>query len=1212
MSRPNISYPTPVSGPSSYNSTSPRPSLGLDPSPIGRESGTTPAPPPAVIPPRRQASITKSGGQYNSALDSSITRLLVTTKQLLQGLDQWSQAIISETDVSDIYVRLGNGFEVCIQAFQKAGLGTAELDSIPNELRACLEQCLSYEQSHETLQVYLPQIRQIIFKLLSGLKEKQASYKRILQERQQPDAHPFSSSYSSVNLSQSSITPSTHSTHSQQSGQYGMDPGSYAHAPTPAQQPRRPSRGESIPSDGENRLSARSGNSTASASPASVNAQLPRDRVPSSSRLAERGQRSNLPTRPPPPDAFRPPRVRPSDASLASTASTQAAAQAPTRRSLSPSLPHAPEPVRHQLVDKPVPLPSGPPSITIQGLPPSQAKVPPRPERFSRDSYGSHRPVSRFSADSDITNGSPIRSPPSRRRNDSIGSLPEADSEDEQEAETSNTSLLPSLPVLNLPAALELPDEPSALAMTGPVPSQSLPDVPPETRATLAALQRSDALERRASKRFSSYTFNKMLPGSPGKKSGTGSPQRPTRRVERPPPMPALPESLANASRSVVGQPEPVRSPLSDARADYISANGNSPMVEAAPSSPLINVTSDDSSDRSVRIVKTPESSEDIAAHATPRPRTSLPASPTSLSLFLQIGRQVKRATVDLPISLSNLRLLFMERFEYDPGMEDFPDVYLRDPKTGVQFEVEDMDDLKEGCVLSLNIEPLDQVKQHFDTTFASLMMELKEMKKAMETSRRVSMTPSPSLLTVSLSAQMSRPNTIRRPSTDTAAASPNSTGSAVPLPCAESPSPRPVAVASLRPDKAKELQVQYDELQSLRRDLAIMRQLHVDFLSDTKESFGQLRAQNSAMREVVKTKMGGSRALLDNSKAKLEARCQDTIQAVEEISDTVDAAREDAYKRFVTPSKNQMATIRSNLDKAKALVDQFASDVQLADPTWRATWQTELHRVMEEQKLLSYQLKLCSDLKNDIRDASEMFNNVQTFVDQRAANPRLGSKTFRPPPGEDDDPTSPSSGGGINHLLMEIRTKEADPTSRLRAIEAQQRAREKEKASQVDEFEQELKIGGRKLKKTGGTEEAERMRLRRQEVTLRKMMSGGAPGEQGVLSPQSTGNTTTRVMSPQATGGAPSGPTAAVGERLIPQMTGGSGVSIAAALDPGSPGVNTTAAPQVKSEQESADPGAGFEGDAGQRADAEPEREEAIEELEGDLAGAAKEEPRD
>jgi len=46
-----------------------------------------------------------------------------------------------------------------------------------------------------------------------------------------------------------------------------------------------------------------------------------------------------------------------------------------------------------------------------------------------------------------------------------------------------------------------------------------------------------------------------------------------------------------------------------------------------------------------------------------------------------------------------------MERFEYDPGKEDFPEVYIRDPRTGVQFELEDIDDLREGTVLSLNIE---------------------------------------------------------------------------------------------------------------------------------------------------------------------------------------------------------------------------------------------------------------------------------------------------------------------------------------------------------------------------------------------------------------------------------------------------------------------------------------------------------------------------
>ncbi|EIW67898.1 hypothetical protein TREMEDRAFT_32672, partial [Tremella mesenterica DSM 1558] len=702
-------------------------------------------------------------------LDSIITRLLVTTKQMLQGLDQWSQGIITEEDVSDIYVRLGNGFEQCVEAFQKVGLDTTELSNIPQELRICLEQALAEDPDPQTLTEYYPQIRSIIYDLLNGLKIKQAAYKRLLAERNG--------------------------------------------------------------------------------------------------------------------------------------------------------------------VDISVPQSIGP----------------------------------------------------------------------------------PILPILNLPSS-------TSLDFSHPSPPSGMPEVPPETRATLAALQRSDALERRASKRFSSYTFNKMLPTTEPTKKVVGSPQRPMRRADRPPPMPALPE-----------------------------------------------------------VLRTPDSGE-IGQEATPRPgdgfaRQSDMSSPSPrISVYLQIGRQVKKATLDLPVDLSSLKLMFMERFEYDPGMEDFPDVYIRDPRTGVQFELEDMDELKEGCILNLNIEPLDQVKQHFDTTVATLMQEIKEMRSAVEQSSRASITPSSSALLAAPTSQ----------------------------PVRSSPSP---TKASDLPSIASSPTA---AVQSLRRDLAVMRQVHVDFLADTKESFSRLRAQNSSMREVVRTKMSGSRALLDNSKTKLESQCQDAIQAVEEVLDTLDAAREDALRRFVSPSRAQMTSIRADLDKASALVEQVTRDVTSADPTWRATWAFELNRVMEEQKLLSYQSKLAQDLKNDIKQAVDMLQNVQDFVDQRAAMRAAGttpSKGFRPP--------SPDESGGLPNLLLEIRTKEMDPNQRLKAIEAQQKARERELANRTDEFSSELQgfVSGRKLKKTGGTDEAERARQRRQEQTLKRMLTGEQGG--GILTPQVTGAS---VKSPPAT----------------------------------------------------------------------------------------------
>jgi hypothetical protein len=69
------------------------------------------------------------------------------------------------------------------------------------------------------------------------------------------------------------------------------------------------------------------------------------------------------------------------------------------------------------------------------------------------------------------------------------------------------------------------------------------------------------------------------------------------------------------------------------------------------------------------------------------------------------VGREVKKANVEPGLSLSSLRMLFVDRFSYSPGMDNFPAIYIRDPSSGVQYELEDVEEVKEKCLLSLNIE---------------------------------------------------------------------------------------------------------------------------------------------------------------------------------------------------------------------------------------------------------------------------------------------------------------------------------------------------------------------------------------------------------------------------------------------------------------------------------------------------------------------------
>lgn len=55
---------------------------------------------------------------------------------------------------------------------------------LPDDLRACLNDALSKEPSSATLEHYLPSIRDIILRLLQGLKERQS----LMRERLEPTA----------------------------------------------------------------------------------------------------------------------------------------------------------------------------------------------------------------------------------------------------------------------------------------------------------------------------------------------------------------------------------------------------------------------------------------------------------------------------------------------------------------------------------------------------------------------------------------------------------------------------------------------------------------------------------------------------------------------------------------------------------------------------------------------------------------------------------------------------------------------------------------------------------------------------------------------------------------------------------------------------------------------------------------------------------------
>ncbi|CCE65282.1 hypothetical protein TPHA_0K01490 [Tetrapisispora phaffii CBS 4417] len=123
----------------------------------------------------------------NSSVESTVTKLLISTKQLLQVLTQWSKGIVNEKAVSDSYVQLGNDLKIVSKFFKHLDVDVSDLVVVPKNLRKVLESALRESPSEETLNRFLPTIRDIIVTLLEKLKVKQAELKARKQETHESD-----------------------------------------------------------------------------------------------------------------------------------------------------------------------------------------------------------------------------------------------------------------------------------------------------------------------------------------------------------------------------------------------------------------------------------------------------------------------------------------------------------------------------------------------------------------------------------------------------------------------------------------------------------------------------------------------------------------------------------------------------------------------------------------------------------------------------------------------------------------------------------------------------------------------------------------------------------------------------------------------------------------------------------------------------------------
>ncbi|PSN68589.1 AIP3-domain-containing protein [Corynespora cassiicola Philippines] len=906
--------------------------------------------------------------QQLSQIEKSVTHLLVATKQLLETLTLWSRGTATESEVSDVYVRLGYEFNIASRAFNAIGVDTQDLGNVPELLRGILEETLSQEASQTSLDNFLPRIRDIIINLLHGLKKKQQR----LRQRTGRDG-----SLNGTSQRQGSVGSTGEPDEPQQAR---------------AASTRLPPRGDSADylAEGGPDLPPRSSSVPGRASPTKYdnNSTLPPN--PRANRSTNASQMSN-------------------DSSLSSNTMQQIPVIAPYPPE--DSMPKSPEPAnpappQHNY---PVDFPPPPP-------PPKQQDA---LAALQRGGELERRASRRFSA--------------------------------YQIQKHLGTNGIPLPPVQNSPIpnrGRDVRESMNAVRIRG---------------SLLHSRQRSTNHRPAVDTSFDRNDISRRI-SEESNQSSAPSIKPPDELLPEDSPVQKTPEDKLGAPQfPEVDQPE-LGATLNGPLSEPAELPSESPIKE--PHKPATVPVRSGS-----RRVKTPSPQPDqFVPDQSPQPGQQL-------TLFLQYKSKIKKYVFSdgSELSVGRLQLAFIEKFAWDTHRNgELPEIHIQDPVSGVRYELEDINDIKDRSVLVLNVEQLDEVKHHIDDKFGGLSRLVEGIKSVIEDQQSA----------IQRVAERQQQTAKEIAGMAAAPTLPSRASGAFPR------SPLPT---SGNGDLSVSSAAQLSEVQSLRRDLAVVRQTYTSFVSDIEASMSTIRNKAASVKSVaikaeLPTLEGDSgRAYVNAGKKRLQDDSEKIVTRVDDLQDLVEDLRKDVVTRGVRPLPRQLETTAKDLSTATAELKKLQDYLAKEKPLWTKIWEQELQTVCEERDLLTMQEELAADLQDDLEKTAQTLELVeQATKQQNLQNEKeQGKGGVRSASGRNlvhvaayDKAVDPRQ--ARDGVLGEVKALQPNHEGRLEAIERAEKARQRELETRRDgAFKKELGafVEEGKLKKSGGVEEVERLR---------------------------------------------------------------------------------------------------------------------------------------
>ena len=476
-----------------------------------------------------------------------------------------------------------------------------------------------------------------------------------------------------------------------------------------------------------------------------------------------------------------------------------------------------------------------------------------------------------------------------------------------------------------------------------------------------------------------------------------------------------------------------------------------------------------------------PAQSQQFVPEQSPQPGKEL-------TLFLQYKSKIKKYVLpegSTDLSIARLQLAFIEKFAWNTHSNgnDLPEIYIQDPVSGVRHELEELSDVKDRSVLVLNFEVLDEVKRHIDEGLGGIRRMVEGVRTVLDGQQSVMQQLS--------EQQLSSTKEVAR-----LAAAPSKISDRVTS--FEKPKINgiPRSSSSLRGSST-----QLSRIRSLRQDLAVTRQTFSSMVSDVNASMAKVHTKAAAIRTMavdgVVSSLDSStgRSYVDAGKKSLGEDSEKIVNRVDDLQDMVEDLRKDVVTRGVRPRPRQLEEVSKNISVATSELKKMQEFLKREKPIWTKIWEQELQLVCTDRDDLTMQEDLAADLEDDLEKATQTFalveqatkqQNIQTNQSGGGVNLRAASRGLNAIATDQEvDPRKAKDG-----VLGEVRALRPNHETRLEAIERAEKARQRElELRREGEFTKELGtfVEEGRLKKSGGVEEAERLRKAKDEKNRRE-----------------------------------------------------------------------------------------------------------------------------